>query len=84
MRLGGRDATTHPFNPLSGEGALMSHAAEAFDDPVAPAHVWASLAIALQGQASWLLTQWAMNGVTAYTEPGLHKELPSDSVSCDQ
>ena len=26
----------------------MSHPAEALDDPVAPAHVWASLAIDLQ------------------------------------
>jgi hypothetical protein len=27
----------------------MSHPAEALDDPGAPAHVWASLAIDLQG-----------------------------------
>ncbi len=54
----------------------MSHPAEAFDDPVAPAHVWASLAIDLPGQAIWLLTQLAMNLVTAHTEPCRHKELP--------
>ena len=62
----------------------MSHSAEALDDPVAPALVWASLAIDLQGQAIWLLTQLAMNLVTAYTEPCMHKELPYDVVSCDQ
>jgi len=62
----------------------MSHPAEAFDDPVAPAHVWASLAIDLPGQAIWLLTQLAMNLVTAHTEPCRHKELPSAGVSCDQ
>jgi hypothetical protein len=62
----------------------MSHPVEAFDDPVAPAHVWASLAIDLQGQAIWLLTQLAMNLVTAHTEPCMHKELPYAGVSCDQ
>jgi hypothetical protein len=62
----------------------MSHSAEAFDDPVAPAYGWASLAIELQGQAIWLLTQLAMNLVTAYTEPCMHKELPYAGVSCDQ
>jgi hypothetical protein len=62
----------------------MSHAAEALDDPVAPAHGWASLALDRQGQAIWLLTQLAMNLVTAYTEPCMHKELPYDGVSCDQ
>ena len=62
----------------------MSHSAAAFDDPVAPAHVWASLAIDLPGQAIWLLTQLAMNLVTAHTEPCLPKELPYDIVSCDQ
>jgi len=75
---------TQPFTPLSCEGEVMSHPAEAFDDPVAPAHVWASLAIDLQGQAIWLLTQLAMNLVTAYPEPCMHKELPYAGVSCDQ
>jgi hypothetical protein len=62
----------------------MSHPAEALDDPVAPARVWASLAIDLQGQAIWLLTQLAMNLVTAHTELCRHKELPYAGVSCDQ
>ena len=62
----------------------MSHPAAALDDPVAPAHIWASLAIDLQGQAIWLLTQLAMHLVTAHTEPYMHKELPYDGVSCDQ
>ena len=62
----------------------MAHSVEAFDDSVAPAHVWASLAIDLQGQALWLLTQLAMNLVTAYTEPCMHKELPYDGTFCDQ
>ena len=62
----------------------MAHPAAALDDPVVPAHVWASLAIDLQGQAVWLLTQLAMNLVTAHTEPCVHTELPYDVVSCDQ
>jgi hypothetical protein len=62
----------------------MSHPAEALDDPVAPAPVWASLAIDLPGQAIWLLTPLAMNLVTAHTAPCRHKELPYAGVSCDQ
>jgi hypothetical protein len=62
----------------------MSHPAAALDDSVTPAHVWASLAIDLQGQAIWLLTQLAMNLVTAHTEPCMPKELPYGGVSCDQ